>query len=1189
MTDLVGWEDGNESSTPLRYASGLINQLDGLITDDCTSSSGMQEVISALLSLMRYEQVSEIVYEHFRENHECLFKLMERHKKEAGYSDEKVSYFIFDVVKYLSEDWTISQKIIIDELTNSTKQNISTSEVQFIDMLVCACTSSPDTTNSIMSDDQFVSEVFGHVNGFLMLLKTGPFPDKVTNSFLINLLDNLRQMNDTFMNSEDGHNIFKSRNVFDRYLQCLETMMLFNVLKCGGDIKGYCRNVERDKSMAVVEDLLLSIGMSCLQRLEKGTLMEYISVLSERLNAFIAGSPLMEGHVSVFYPFLTLYSIALSFVDGAECQVNDIERYWELPLRMKKFLYEYQENMWKRYEDTAIYKVFIYTTFNTMKMSADIYLFQRKLCTNSKKAAEGLLMSIIRELGLSEISNIGDPPLSEEDIKIRSLCFLDIVYQIVVDPVLSCRLTNDEVIQYFGNHIVCAREKDIKKYIPRMFYPSMKVATERLISKLAVEPVDKKFINPLFPYIYFNDRDVNMLKNRISPRTLDVPPDVFMKQRRDPLLAKNITELLHSKLLLETCGEILECTMSEEVMGSILSLLRLIVLTDDGSAFTNGYTNSLSKLIEQISIKAGPLVNEYFCSWVLDHCKRLKRFCEQVEVLKTAGVHKKRDTTKLMKKVNKSLMKQAMKSTKSIQGSVALVMGSDEKLMPIQESECIICHSRESSERGPIGYLAHIEACNLVRNGRNVEWSNEWNCESDSQNFHVLSCCPHMVHFKCFEQIVKKDKEQRRPMYTFVCPECKRLYNMFVPRIDEGEGEQYRVIVNQECTDPLIASTIYFTVTSEIRNQNEVKFLTITHTVLSTIMTTEARKEYGVEDTKLPQIISLLHSYLYSFRPTFELADLQSKFELKLHEGDRIMFDKHKMPLLSLLRCIVLTKEDKMSAWNRLCRYANAHQLFHVLAYIQAHTEFHPQPTPLFQHIPKERNMDMSFSSIDEGVDRLVQSYMRQMALLKWVIFNETTNTSFEDHYDFPLEESETIIVNSLPTADVVDEVPYIMQPQPTYWNQSDAIFKRGGHILVELPETFEKLVRKTFFALHDGMTLFSCAICMACGRLVRCKNGSTDSAADQTSRPLLDHMHNCSGESGVFLIVHSSEMVIITSKLFSSLKGLYRSARGDLPDSDEAVEYNLDKELLHSVESYYLNGELSAASELTFSWPTNV
>ena len=530
---------------------------------------------------------------------------------------------------------------------------------------------------------------------------------------------------------------------------------------------------------------------------------------------------------------------------------------------------------------------------------------------------------------------------------------------------------------------------------------------------------------------------------------------------------------------------------------------------------------------------------------------------------------------------------------------------------------CIICMCDENSEESPLGRMVYLHENNadqlskyqethgeeLYGSYENGIWkkpyANEHGCwkwepcqgkttniEDDANAGKLLNCCQHKVHYDCFIYQQQNDADNKFQHLPFLqglaaCPLCSSFSTHFVPtqkpieiEIKEKSIENIEE-VSQFLLSEIMKSTkqqqltevekysIKHTIGESLTEEESIipinQYLHLTQIINTTISSYEIQMREQ-QQTQFEHISPVLNSYLSMCIKLASSFEMNQRLELL---QQLLQMKPKKNPFLHLIRIFCLLPH----CWNEIVTIS------HLREFIAIETE-------IFEHSTKSISLPIgncekkeilsqyeTFKTENELLLSLSQIYLRKIHLLQQIITLQFEQ--LKDHYDYPIEVLMKYHLSHQSTC-----LPSLIRP--TLPQQ----FK-----LITLPKTHQELLSQTMKmkcceCFKEGSEILEhCGICLHCGVMV-CMNILKESNTKTHSlTSAIDHIHKCSGKSGLILAIHKSIIVFITGDKFSVImKQLYTNELGDYPSSNNLyskMDYVLNEDWYNKLRKEYLNGEL--------------
>ncbi|EKE41227.1 hypothetical protein ENUP19_0267G0009 [Entamoeba nuttalli] len=1029
--------------------------------------------------------------------------------------------------------------------------------------------------------------------------------------------------------------LFSIPMLYQEYIRCLESIMFYHE-----ELRELHQHVQYenlcDYSPFYCKEVLLGIGFTCLKSLSKEQLLNVIQDVTKRYlkiyNMHVKCSHPDVGinqPISMYYPLLTFLVYAISLTDSPFEMFQTLPSpnlLLTYPIIFHQFLTELSyDQLWARNGQSVMLKTICCLPQYPEQLMSDTFLLQLA----SYKTEELLQLMIplckidrIDEViaKQKEISN-ECPKSVPSEIVAGSISLLKIINNMFSDPMLSNKLSQKQEIIYLFIHCLASRQtnaSDIKKSIPSNVDGLRDMDIEEIFSEIVDIKQKKcylkeeywKYINPYCPYINSVNREV--VCEEYSKKMNKSLPCIYQIEKRDPTLESCLLHLLHSPIVSDLCCKLIIGCHECKVVSLVEHLLRLRAAYHEGITYDNYHKNILTNLGEILANH-----REWKDASTIKLCKGtlLEDVFKGYESINGKEVKQSNDS----KSKKLALLKKMAQKRDNFQKVSIVDIEKEEVEEDTKKEGCIICRSCEDSENDPLGFLGHIEATDAIRSAEYAEsvegvrgetkeecwkkplgliegewkWkpkrNNNWDVTKDDQEYRVLSSCPHKIHLECYLKDYEDsgNEENYYLSKSVYCPLCHTISNVFIEehqpnsiKLEDPSFEGIDNVINQcinsipesvssfnKSVNHTLSRTLTATVRFGIQNPVECSFLSMTSVVASTVMSLEIQMRSS-RPTRYEHQLNTLYSYLQVIKKI--AANLSIQFRKDVLE-QICTFTSARSPILQLLRCYILFPEH----WSTFLALADMHELLAIYSEIQQFSKFTPPVN--CNTIVKESELPQysKYSTEDQLVDALAQTYLRRIAILKDVL--TVSPEPLKTHYDFPIHE--TLKVLNEKNCQCVGYIQRPTIPQP---------FK-----FISLPSTYQQLINEVLktrccvCGIEASKIIYNCAICMTCGCLL-CYKDKKHQDIIHSERPVYEHMIKCSGEVGIFLVVHSAILIIMTPRMHAQINGIYVDRFGESPDSSYLTKemYGLNTQLLEKIERFYLTGEVSSSPELNFYVP---
>ncbi|ELP84714.1 ubiquitin ligase E3 alpha, putative [Entamoeba invadens IP1] len=1155
----------------------------------------------------------------------------------------------FGVDEFLLDVCLIDCELFADELSLlilgflSDDKTVERLYEMFIDNFICVvnsgdvCQVTIDNLNKLAC--QFTSNTpfnkqffFGKVErvmSYLRVIQTF-FSEKINKGQLskseIDVMNVFTNELFTIVNSAP-EKFFENEMVLNNYIHCLNSLNFFN--------KEYRQMSEHvqfenhlDYTPFQVKETFLNVGILSLQNSSPDVVKKAICYgLKEYLEEYhktIVKEPVVGVNqpISMYYPSLTFAMFGISLVkDPLEFYrtlpyQTDILTY---PLMFQQFLAESELALWRKNGDSVELKKLCRLTSCGYQLEADTFLFQ--LAASDPLQLLDVMMFVNKvplfDKYMSENTEKGKLEEVNECVA-GAISFLQTVYNVFSDPIFSSKLNYHDHTVYNFIHLLAAQHTVASELFSGTPHGDAKdVQLDAVIEevsevqkRLSLKPELWKFVNPFFPYINSVDREKIQTEHALKMK--NKLPEVYMYEKRSPQMKQNLLNLLHSITLTKLMCKFLDWCNNPDVIADIELLLRLRISYCEGITYNETHKQLLFEIGRRLAgnTQVGEVTANLSKNTALDDL--LKGFL----TVRKPNVSKDKEILKLAKE--SALKKMRNKLKKFDESHVCKEVGQTETPDADTSEICCICSSKDN-----LGFQAHIEVCDAIRAcqfiethenvlGDNTtslwkkpygfengtwEWSPHrnplWNESRDDQEFRIITACPQKIHLQCYNEHYERSGNEENIYLSKIvgCPMCKALSNIFVEQFQrqpiqlEQIGEKSVVfdifeevkkiaaaleppkeLDKSKSVNISITRTLTSCVKYDLQNPLSCAFLAITSIIASTLMSIEIQMRSGYSCRVLDHM-DLLYSYYRIAEIVSQSLTIQYRQEVL---KQLLIFSAAKNPLLQILRGFLLDK----SKWTVFVTIGCMHHLLAVYSEIHKHTHL---TVPIETYLPREEMFkEYENQSVNELVQKLSQTFMKQLDLLTRMIDGNFIQSKTE--HPFP-----TTLITQLCVTNGCRGVGDFIQPTiPQKYS------------FIHLPQTYEQLINESqngrcaVCGISGSKIIYNCAICMTCGCFLCYKDGKRRDDNVHSDKPIFDHMEKCSGSVGIYLLVHSATMVIITPRIHSFVKGIYIDRFGESPDSSYVFKesYNLNRELIEKIEKFYMNGEISSSPELDFYVP---
>ena len=1041
-----------------------------------------------------------------------------------------------------------------------------------------------------------------------------------------------------------NNRLLKNKKYYEKLMELFELGMFFNAEYRKRDKASEFPNKEDykliDAMNFVVEWFYVSIDS-----LTKEELMYIIDDMYKRYiqlyDKHIVTEKIELGITQPFSMFNHMLSCLLFAISHTENPVEILSSFPEkkkllvYPILFIQFGEEYPNRLWLRNTGSQIklIKHFQGDLFNHMLYN---YLFQ--LCSNDKQ----LILETIDEVCKLHIDIEAEE--TEEMKKERKLemisgglTSLKIIHNMLHEVVFANKLSIEEIAQYsYITHMYfgLVQTHVYKRYVPSFVYnikhgydPAMELISVcvQKNGKLMLNDDFKQFVNPYYPYIA--PWSIDEKRDKYYKELNTFTPSIFMLERRDKEMHQNIMNILNSievtQMILTYLKTFPDSTLICEIVEQLL--LDRIMYHDNCE-----YDETHQQLLFEIGVCLAQ-----FKGWkeahVIKKCLQtpLESIFKGFESI--VGVEEKPNKAKALSKKDQIMMKIKQKQ-EAFKKQHGIEDEKDEKTNENIDYDniCIICMSDENSEECPLGRMVFVHENNcaqfseyqethdedLLGSYENGNWkkpyANEHGCwkwepchnettdlQNDAVSGKIVSCCQHKIHYECYiyqKQLDQENKFMSLPHLQGLasCPLCTSFSSHFIPtqkpiELDSSVFEEEPV----ENIDQTIQMTIFEllrrseekeltqveqyaileTIVSSLPEEERTpmnQYLHLTQIVNSTIASYEIQMREN-NQTKFEQIAPILNSYLLM------CIKLASSFEIQekaLLLAQLIEMRPNKNAFLQLIRIFCLLPHR----WNNILTIANLREFISIETEIFEHSS-KPISIPNGNCEKKEILPQYEqYQTEDELIMALAQIYLRKVELLKQAItLKFEPLKDLKEQYEYPYQLYKQYHIAHQTTC-----LPSIVRPT------IPREFK-----LITLPKTHQELLSqatkmKCCDCGKEGSEILEhCGICLHCGSLV-CLNIRNDSES-KTHSPssAVDHMHKCSGKSGLILGVQSSIVLyFVDENIIRIMTQLYKTKLGDIPSSRNLyskMEYELMEDYYEKIRKLYLNGDLISNPEFGF------
>ena len=217
------------------------------------------------------------------------------------------------------------------------------------------------------------------------------------------------------------------------------------------------------------------------------------------------------------------------------------------------------------------------------------------------------------------------------------------------------------------------------------------------------------------------------------------------------------------------------------------------------------------------------------------------------------------------------------------------------------------------------------------------------------------------------------------------------------------------------------------------------------------------------------------------------------------------------------------------------------------------------------------------------------QPFFKYLHIIKNILSNIPTPLSHEKYSKNDLYQLKTIIENDILnkkhcqkiTLQIQSKSPQTLIPLPSIPKPFS---------LIRLPETYTELLevvttsKCTICGISGTTIIQNAAICMSCGCLLCYYDKKKENPKLHSETPIFDHQEECSGEIGIYFIVETATIVILSPQYNSIVRNVYINEFGESPKMFMTKgTFKLDHQLLEKIEYLYLTGQITSSPEMTF------
>lgn len=948
--------------------------------------------------------------------------------------------------------------------------------------------------------------------------------------------------------------------------------------------------------------------------------------------------------VSKYYLLLTFLEYSLTKIKNIE-QSKLIEKVQSIilyPLIYFQFLSEmsFNEKLWIRNGSSVLYKMDTVISTHSTQLMNDIYLFQLSLHSKSNKPKQFMkhILSIckVNDLFLKKQERI------DEQIS-GMICALRLIFNIVVDPIYSCQLTSEEIIKYILFHILIQEKysmNEVYSLIPVIFMRMMNYNVDGIVKELVqihsnkyhLKEKYKKYINPYTFYLPFNE--IQFIEEKLGEIRFQ-RHEIFKGKRRSNEMNQQIMKFLHSKVvsqLLLTALQLCENQQQESFIPLMVShIIKLRIWYPTVKKYSDIHQQLLEMIGKTIEThqKKDLILNEFI--HLSSHSKeqiQFDLFGKKLNEIIQSEMKKQSNGIKEKEEIEKRKRKQEMiKRKMNAKSKILLTKHQEEHLLEEEEKEsCIICQREKKEQENPLGYLCHIEMSDalginqLYENdikirGRyeNGKWikpyyieSNELVKKKKQEEYRILSFCPHKIHFNCYceqheQQMTEENYYLKNILY---CPLCHTLSSVFIeeksislisfqsiPSIEQSINEMSqlneRMIEEyiermkkelgktREMKNELTKSeerTLENILTRTIRIETitspliEIAFTSVMNVIISTLMTLEMERRESLNERYKTTIIILnsLVSLAYKIKEYIrkekreEMIDQCMKIDLTISP---------KQKLIQILQCSILSPNSLS-----FILYQS-----YVYQFLRCYS------------LLSQYDISNSLDIIVQEMNERSQSYFIQLEILLQILSQSYIST-FTDQITMKFTSS-----NILQLKEIVETTFFYTKKNISLLSSTNILpsISIPFH-MITLPETYRELI-ETIHSLHcsvcgiEGKKIIqNSVLCLSCGSFLCYYDRKRENTLIHSKKPVFEHQQICSGEVGIFLIIETASLLIITPQYHSIIRDIYLNEFGETPKQMmiSRGEYYLNKRLLTKIEKLYLTGQISSSPELSFTVP---
>ena len=634
-----------------------------------------------------------------------------------------------------------------------------------------------------------------------------------------------------------------NKKYLNELISLLEILTFFNMetrmTKDNNDYDG-----EIDTKIRYLSDEIITVSYRCIERLKQMKNMKEIKELIYEMSSKYQELITIHIHsnrneidvgknqaIGMYYNLGTVIVYALSKIDNPKEILKEIDPEHKMilyPLIYQQFLAEmnYNQKIWLRNAITAVNKAMTIFTQYSDQMMNDLYLFQ--LSVDNSDVLLNQMKTICKLTLLEQMTSTTkiDSTLKDQ-IKVGIIASLRLIYNIVVDPIYSCKLPTEDIVRYIMMHVLYEEKNSINKLFAKIPTISMRLINfcGEIIIKDMIEITNnqyhlkekyKKYINPYSFYI--SSLSSEAIKTKFEHEYRYSKMEIYMGERRSKETTASLVNFIHneeiSKILLLilqkatlTNTEKNDQRIDQRILMFIVQILRLRVYYPPYIKYTEEHLEIIEEIGNEIEEKDidGIIFTE------------LKNMKEHELLMKSTVV---KGITKHMgkgingiersdekKKQQEQQKKKQMKIKKQMiekQQRILDKEDTNEKDNSLHSEQCIICQQNETSLNKPNGYLCHIEMSDAIRiqkiyernekikgNVINGKWikpqsieRNTWEHEERKENdcYRILSFCPHKMHYQCYKSQYEYqiNEENYYLKNTIYCPLCGTLSTIFI-------------------------------------------------------------------------------------------------------------------------------------------------------------------------------------------------------------------------------------------------------------------------------------------------------------------------------------------------------------------------------------------------------------------------